>query len=184
MKRLTCLGLVAGMLGLLMLSQPAARAGSISVDALLADPALDETTAQGIALTGSFDQSSYDQCPIYPTSAFAPTVANVLFKTPPNGASLYANIYIPPATFGTSFSAIVLAHGGGWWRGCRTTNAEEAAHLAGTDYGGSTYYDLPHHYIVVAIDYRLSCDSADPDLVAPPSCPCAAGTTTPPPTPG
>jgi len=83
------------------------------------------------------------------------------------GATLRANVYVPPAAFGNSFSAIVLAHGGGWWRGCRTTNAEEAAHLSGTDTlctPQCTSYPLPYHSFVLAIDYRLSCRSDDPNL--------------------
>jgi acetyl esterase/lipase len=96
--------------------------------------------------------SEPDPCPAdYPYGQ--PTAANLVYKTfasRPSGQTVRIRVdeYNPPRPSGPA-SAVVLAHGGGWFRGCKSLLNEEAVAFAGDG------------FIVFAIDYRLACTDAD-----------------------
>lgn len=93
-----------------------------------------------------------DACPVtYPFGR--PATANLPFKTFPAGPRstvILLDVYQPPAALRfTPVPALVLVHGGGWSGGCKSLLNEAAVHLAQSG------------FLVLAIDYRLSCTAAD-----------------------
>jgi hypothetical protein len=121
-------------------------------DALLADPNLSETQAEDIAAIGGFDPDAYSDCPP-PDPMHYPVTETVTYK-----GSLEADLYMPNIEGTTQYPAMVLVHGGGFWRGCKTEVQKAAAVLAGT-YGIPVM--PPQQFMVLSINYRLACNGAD-----------------------
>jgi len=137
------------------------------VSAYLQDPELSEAGADEIADHANVTYSTPDfgACPQPPPHAPTyPDIAYKSFKVSPTGVSrpIYLDEYDPvPDYTGQQFPALVLVHGMGWWRGCRTTLNEEAWDLS---YGPALSHPLSQRFITFAIDYRLSCSSGDDRL--------------------
>jgi acetyl esterase/lipase len=151
-----------------------ARAGDSgsSLSTQLQSESLSEDGAEALvaSMSGSqsYSQSDYDACPPADQSE-RPTFPDITYKTfIPGGSSTEQPIkldeYDPPTSITGPFTVMVLAHGGGFWRGCKTTLQDVAWEGSGQDAATVLY----KYFIVLAIDFRLACDPSDPNLVGSP----------------
>jgi acetyl esterase/lipase len=136
------------------------------------EPLLSEPQAQALADEHpGIPQDTYDQCPSYESMTHLPDYTDVPFKgfqTSPTGPSQAITLdeWDPtPAATNETYPAVLLVHGQGWWRGCKTTLWQEAYFLS------HGWAGLTQKFIVFSIDYRLSCRTDDANLIGSPLLP-------------
>ncbi len=90
-------------------------------------------------------------------AAPAPDYDNIVY-TSPNGVDITLDIYLPPATLGDGpFPGLVVVHGGAFRQGSKEKWAADAERASGSG------------FVTYAIDYRLTCDPANPPTGIDPS---------------
>jgi acetyl esterase/lipase len=135
------------------------------VNELLSDPTIDQASADAIADTDptAVDPETFADCPApleeYP---MAPGGHNVQYESTKD---LHLDVYVPPGLPTPTivhYAAMIMVHGGGWDRGCKTNIQKEASIASGSNEDGD--YGLPEQFLVFNINYRLSCTASDPYL--------------------
>jgi len=129
------------------------------VNALLSDPSLDEDSIAAIVALdpGAVDPNVAADCPPLESNTYPTVASNVLYKSLPEDHSIHLDVFAPPyESDTTTYPAMVMVHGGGWLRGCKTNLQKEASIASGSNQD-EVNYGLSQQFLVFNINYRLSC---------------------------